>query len=71
MLKARRELDTSRNRELESVDDINIHQEIALQTAIIITRSIGSSLTIVENKEDNLQENIERIKNTINLVSKP
>jgi len=54
--------DTSRLRKSESVEDISLHQNIALEIALLIARYTGAGLKTLWNRTDNVVENLATIK---------
>lgn len=66
LLISRRNLDISRNREVEDVIDINIHQDIAKSAVKSLSEHLGARFTILQNAVDNVAENTSKIIEIIN-----
>ena len=63
----RRKKDDTRNRGVEDILDIDMHQEIALQAALVIARAIGANFHIIENTEEDNNSNTDKIAKIISL----
>jgi adenylate kinase len=50
--------DTSRVRPPESIDDIALHQDIALEVVSVVARHTGASLKTIWNRTDNVADNL-------------
>lgn len=50
--------DVDRLRRLESVEDINLHQDIALEIALLLAHYTGAGLKTIWNRTDNVVENL-------------
>lgn len=67
LLLERRMNDDTRNRGVEDILDIDMHQEIALQAALVIARAIGANFHIIENTEEDNNNNTDKIAKIISL----
>lgn len=63
-----RSLDTSRTRPAESVTNIALHQDIALEVVSVVARHTGASLKTVWNRADNTQENLVLIQEKVHEI---
>jgi len=54
-----------RNRTMESVDAIGVHQEIALVTTTILSRKLGAGMFVVYNTCQDVEENVDQINGII------
>lgn len=61
----RRATDTKRKRTLETVEQINLHQNISIEVVGALANHIGSRLVTICNREDNVQENLLKIDEVI------
>lgn len=54
-----------RSRPIESVDNISLHQEIALATTSILSRKLGAGMFVVYNTYEDITENVDQINSII------
>lgn len=54
-----------RNRTMESVDAIGVHQEIALATTTILSRKLGAGMFVVYNTCQDIEENVDQINGIV------
>ena len=60
-----RRLGLERKREIESVDDIYIHQQIAYNATRTIARTLGAGFVLINNRTDNVRNNLDILQNVI------
>ena len=60
-----RRLDSGRKREIESVDDIYIHQQIAYNATRTIARTLGAGFVLINNRTDNTINNLDILQDVI------
>ena len=63
-----RRLSSGRDRAVESVDDITIHQRIALGATRTISSVLGARLITVYNRTENVNENVAKIRSVIEKI---
>ena len=61
----RRVSDTSRTRDTERLQDINLHQEMNRATAMAYAVYTGATVKIIENHNDHLESSVEEMKKTL------
>ncbi len=61
----RRATDTKRKRSLETADQINLHQSISIEVIGALAKHIGSELVTIWNRDDNVQENLAKMRESI------
>jgi adenylate kinase len=57
--------DTSRERPVESVEDIALHQDVALETVSAFARHTGASLKTIWNRSDNVTANLATLQERV------
>ena len=57
--------DTSRVRPAESVEDIALHQDVALETVSAFARHKGASLKTIWNRSDNVVANLATLQERV------
>lgn len=57
-----REQDSSRIRPPENVDDIALHQDVALEVVSVVARHTGASLKTIWNRSDNVADNLSTLQ---------
>lgn len=55
----------SRNRTVEPVGDISLHQEIALAATTILSRRLGAGMFVIYNTCEDVVENVDQMNNII------
>lgn len=66
-----RAADPRRNRPVETVDEIALHQELAIEITRTIATFNGADMTTIYNRADNLDQNVETLSQAINQLSIP
>jgi len=66
-----RHSDKTRSRPDESIDDIALHQELAMKITRTIATFNGSSITIIWNREDNICDNIDALHEQLECLQMP
>ena len=61
----RRVSDTTRTRDMERVQDINLHQEMNRATAMAYAVYTGATVKIIENHNDLLESSVEEMKKAL------
>ncbi len=61
----RRVNDTTRTRDTERLQDINLHQEMNRATAMAYAVYTGATVKIIENHNDQLDKSVEEMKKTL------
>lgn len=61
----RRVSDTTRTRDTERLQDINLHQEMNRATAMAYAVYTGATVKIIENHNDHLESSVEEMKKTL------
>ena len=61
----RRISDTTRTRDSERINDINLHQEMNRSTAMAYAVYTGATVKIIENHNDRLDEPVNQMKETL------
>jgi adenylate kinase len=62
----RRVNDTTRTRDMERLQDINLHQEMNRATAMAYAVYTGATVKIIENHNDLLENSVEEMKKVLN-----
>lgn len=57
--------DTSHLRRSETIEDISLHQDIALEAALLIARHTGAGLKTIWNRRDNVEKNLTTIEERV------
>ncbi len=65
----RRVSDTTRTRDMERLQDINLHQEMNRATAMAYAVYTGATVKIIENHNDLLESSVEEMKKSIKIES--
>lgn len=60
-----RSADLSRKRPIETVDEIALHQDIAMEVTSIIAHHNGSGMLTLWNREDNILDNCDRMQSSL------
>jgi adenylate kinase len=61
----RRVSDTTRTRDAERLQDINLHQEMNRATAMAYAVYTGATVKIIENHNDRLDEPVNQMRETL------
>lgn len=61
----RRIIDTTRTRDMEKLDDIKGHQQMNRSISMAYAALTGATVKIIQNHDDQLDETVEEMKNTL------
>ncbi|MDH7507642.1 MAG: adenylate kinase, partial [Candidatus Thermoplasmatota archaeon] len=61
----RRITDTTRTRDMEKLEDINLHQQMNRSVSMAYAALTGATVKIIQNHDDQLDETVQEMKDTL------